>query len=50
MASNSWYTGGTDPENENAHPKVSIHASPLSRGDVHGRIRFDGFATAKTWL
>jgi len=27
---------------------VSIRASPLSRGDVHGRIRFDGFATAKT--
>jgi hypothetical protein len=29
---------------------VSIRASPLSRGDVHGRIRFDGFATAKTWV
>ena len=35
---------------ENAHPKVGISASLLSQGDVHGRIRFDGNATAKTWL
>jgi hypothetical protein len=41
---------GRPSKNENAHPRVSIRASPLSRGDVHGRIRFDGFATAKTWV
>jgi hypothetical protein len=45
-----WYTPAKALENENAHPRVSIYASPLSRGDVHGRIRFDGIATAKTWL
>ena len=37
--------------NENAHPKVSILRIPCSsQGDVHGRIRFDGFATAKTYV
>jgi hypothetical protein len=36
---------------QNAHPKVSIlRHSLLSQGDVHGRIRFDGFATGKTCM
>jgi hypothetical protein len=38
-------------QNENAHPGVSILRLPVLRqGDVHGRIRFDGFATAKTYV
>jgi len=37
--------------NENAHPEVSIYAFPwFSQGDVHGRISFDGIATAKTFV
>jgi hypothetical protein len=39
------------PKTQNAHPKVSIlRHSLLSQGDVHGRIRFDGFATGKTCM
>ena len=39
------------PGNENAHLSGEHFTRPCySQGDVHGRIRFDGFATAKTWV